>query len=161
MLLARCVRCKVGGVDKAFGAPEAARVDADYQTLAERGLRGLLIASRTLPAAAFDASGDLSVCVVELDYVGQVGLMEPPRSEVMQAIAERRQAGIVVKMITGDHQATALAIASELGLHGRAVSGADIDLMDAAQLTAAIDEVYRVRPRDTLAQGKDRARPAG
>ena len=52
-----------------------------------------------------------------------------------------RQAGIVVKMITGDHQVTASAIASELGLHGHAVSGADIDRMDAAQLAAAIDEV--------------------
>ena len=44
--------------------------------------------------------------------------MDPPRPEAKQAIAECRQAGIVVKMITGDHQATASAIASELGLQG-------------------------------------------
>ena len=141
VLLARCTRWKVDGVEAAFGAPEAAKVDADYHDLAGRGLRGLLIASRTLPAAAFDASGNLSAYVAELDYLGLVGLMDPPRPEALQAIAECRQAGIVVKMITGDHQATASAIASELGLHGRAVSGADIDRMDAAQLTAAIDEV--------------------
>jgi len=141
VLLVRCKRWKVGGVEAAFGAPEAAKVDADYHGLAGRGLRGLLVASRTLPAAAFDASGDLSACIAELEFVGLVGLMDPPRPEAMQAIAECRQAGIVVKMITGDHQATASAIASELGLHGRAVSGADIDRMDAAQLTAAIDEV--------------------
>ena len=141
VLLGRCTRWKVAGVDAAFGAPEAAEVDADYQSLAGRGLRGLLIASRTLPSATFDAAGDLSAWVVELDFVGLIGLMDPPRPEAMQAIAECRQAGIVVKMITGDHQATASAIASELGLHGRAVSGADIDRMDAAQLTAAIDEV--------------------
>ena len=141
VLLARCTRWTVAGVQAAFGAAEASKVDADYRALAGRGLRGLLIASRTLPATAFDASGDLSACVAELDFVGLVGLMDPPRPEAMQAIAECRQAGIVVKMITGDHQVTASAIASELGLHGRAVSGADIDQMDAVQLAAAIDEV--------------------
>jgi Ca2+-transporting ATPase len=141
VLLARCTRWKVGDVEAAFRAPEVAKVDADYRELAGRGLRGLLVASRTLPTATFDASGDLSVHVAELDFVGLVGLMDPPRPEAMQAIAECRQAGIVVKMITGDHQVTASAIAAELGLHGRAVSGAEIDKMDAAQLTAAIDEV--------------------
>ncbi len=141
VLLARCTRWKVAGVDMAFGATEAAHVDAQYQSLAGHGLRGLLIASRTLPAAAFDAAGDLSACVVELEFVGLVGLMDPPRPEAMQAIAECRQAGIVVKMITGDHQATASAIAAELGVHGRAVSGTDIDRMDTAQLAAAIDDV--------------------
>ena len=141
VLLARCTRWEVAAVKAPFGTTEAAKVDADYRALAGRGLRGLLIASRTLPAATFDAAGDLSVWVAELDFVGLVGLMDPPRPEAMQAIAECRQAGIVVKMITGDHQATASAIASELGLHGRAVSGADIDRMDAAQLAAAIDEV--------------------
>ena len=141
VLLARCTRWKVAAVEAPFGATEAAKVDADYHALAGRGLRGLLIASRTLPAATFDAAGDLSVWVAELDFVGLVGLMDPPRPEAMQAIADCRQAGIVVKMITGDHQATASAIAAELGLHGRAVSGADIDRMDAAQLAAAIDEV--------------------
>ena len=141
VLLARCMRWKVNGVEVAFEAVDVAQVDADYRELAGRGLRGLLIASRTLPAATFDASSDLSVHVAELNFVGLVGLMDPPRPEAMQAIAECRQAGIVVKMITGDHQVTASAIATELGLHGRAVSGAEIDKMDAAQLTAAIDEV--------------------
>ena len=141
VLLARCTHWKVAGVDTAFAMAQAAEVDAAYQALAGRGLRGLLIASRTLPAADFDAAGDLAACVAELEFVGLIGLVDPPRPEAMQAIVECRQAGIVVKMITGDHQATASAIASELGLHGSAVSGADIDRMDAAQLAAAIDEV--------------------
>jgi P-type Ca2+ transporter type 2C len=141
VLLARCTRWKVAGADAAFGAAEAAQVNAHYHALAGRGLRGLLIAQRTLPAAAFDAARDLSVWVAELEFIGLVGLMDPPRPQALQAIAECRQAGIVVKMITGDHQATASAIAAELGLHGRAVSGAEIDRMDPAQLAAAIDEV--------------------
>ena len=141
VLLARCKRWTVAGVEVAFGALEKAKVDADYHALAGRGLRGLLIATRTLPATTFDASGELSAWVAELDFMGLIGLMDPPRPEAMQAIAECREAGIVVKMITGDHQATASAIASELGLHGRAVSGAEIDRMDAAQLATMIDEV--------------------
>jgi Ca2+-transporting ATPase len=141
VLLARCTRCTTGGVEADFAAPQAAHVDADYQDMARQGLRGLLIATRTLPAHSFDAAGDLSTCVADLHFVGLVGLMDPPRPEALQAIAQCRQAGIVVKMITGDHQATASAIAAELGLHGRAVSGADVDRMDAAQLAAAIDDV--------------------
>jgi Ca2+-transporting ATPase len=141
VLLARCSRWKAAGVYAAFGAPEAGRVDADYRDLAKHGLRGLLIASRTLSAETFDPSGDLSRYVSELDFVGLVGLMDPPRPEARQAIEESRRAGIVVKMITGDHQATASAIAAELGLHGRTASGAEIDRMDAAQLAAAIEDV--------------------
>ncbi len=141
VLLARCTRCTTGGVEADFAAPQAAHVDADYQDMARQGLRGLLIATRTLPAHSFDAASDLSTCVADLQFVGLVGLMDPPRPEALQAIAQCRQAGIVVKMITGDHQATASAIAAELGLHGRAVSGADVDRMDAAQLATAIDDV--------------------
>ena len=141
VLLTRCARWRVNGVESEFSAHEATQVEADYRGLAGRGLRGLLVASRTLPASTFDASGDLSAWVAELDFVGLVGLMDPPRPEATQAIAECLYAGIVVKMITGDHQATASAIAAELGLHGRAISGADIDRMDAAQLAAAIDEI--------------------
>lgn len=141
VLLTRCSRWTVAGANAPFGAPEAARVDADYRDLARHGLRGLLIASRSLPSEAFDPSGDLSRYVTELDFAGLVGLMDPPRPEAMQAIDECRRAGIVVKMITGDHQATASAIAAELGLHGRAASGAEIDRMDAAQLAAAIEDV--------------------
>lgn len=141
VLLSRCARWRVGSVQAAFGASDASKVDAEYRSLAASGLRGLLIASRTLPAATFDPSADLSGYISELDFVGMVGLLDPPRPEAMQAIAECRRAGIVVKMITGDHMVTASAIATALGLHGRAASGSDIDRMDTAQLAAVIDEV--------------------
>ena len=116
-------------------------IDTDYHLLAELGLRGLLAASRTLPASTFDAAGDLTSWISELSFVGLIGLMDPPRAEARQAIANCRQAGIVVKMITGDHQTTASVIASELGLQGRAVSGTELDRMDGAQLAIAIDEI--------------------
>lgn len=141
VLLTRCTRWRLNGVESEFGPHEAAQVEADYHDFAGRGLRGLLVASRTLAASTFDAAGSLSAWVAELDFVGLVGLMDPPRLEATQAIAECRQAGIMVKMITGDHQATASAIAAELGLHGRAITGTDIDRMDAVQLAAVMDEV--------------------
>ena len=122
---------------------DAARrqVDAEYAGLAQNGLRGLLIASRSVPAGEFDAAGDLSAWMRDLTLVGLVGLMDPPRAEAKAAIANCRQAGIAVKMITGDHPATAAAIAMELGIHGKVLTGADLDRMDAAQLAAAMKDV--------------------
>ena len=117
------------------------QIEAHYAALADQGLRGLLIASRAIPASAFDASGDLHGWVGELTFVGLVGLMDPPRPEAKLAIAQCKQAGISVKMITGDHPLTATAIANELGLKGRSLTGAELDRMDSDRLAAAIEDV--------------------
>lgn len=68
-----------------------------------------------------------------LTLLGVVGLIDPPRPEALAAVAECRQAGVQVKMITGDHAATAAAIAALLGIaeHPEAVTGADLDALDA------------------------------
>ena len=103
VLLARCDRWLAGGEDRPLDVDSQARIDAEYIALAAGGLRGLLIASRTIPARAFDASGDLLAWVNGLTFLGLVGLMDPPRPEAQEAIAQCKQAGIAVKMITGDH----------------------------------------------------------
>ena len=74
-----------------------------------------------------------------LVFLGLVGFLDPPRDEVVAAIAECRTAGITVKMITGDHGATAAAIARQLGLgeDPEVVTGADLDTMDDTALLAA------------------------
>ncbi len=158
VLLARCSTWYSGGLaadsSQPLDATRRDRIDADYQALSERGLRGLLVATRTLPAQGFDATADLSTWVGELCFVGLVGLMDPPRAEARKAIAECQHAGIAVKMITGDHQTTATAIAGALGLAGRTVSGAEIDRMDAQQLADAVDDVAvfaRVSPGNKVA----------
>ena len=71
-----------------------------------------------------------------LMFLGMVGLMDPPRPEAVDAVAECRAAGIQVKMITGDHAATALAIGRRIGLAdtGRVLTGADLDRLDDAAL---------------------------
>ena len=154
VLLARCSSWRVAGAVQPLDAAQRQQIDTDYQALGEQGLRGLLIATRTLPAGGFDAAGDLAPSVADLCFTGLIGLMDPPRAEAKQAIAECQQAGIAVKMITGDHQTTATAIAGELGLVGRTVSGAELDHMSEQQLADAVDEVAvfaRVSPGNKVA----------
>ena len=121
MLLARCARYQTADSDQLLDETHRGQIDADYHALGQRGLRGLTLAVRVLPASSFDASAELSAWVNDLTFVGLIGLLDPPRAEAKHAIAQCQHAGIAVKMITGDHQTTALAIAAELGLHGRAV----------------------------------------
>ena len=66
--------------------------------------------------------------------------MDPPRAEAKAAIALCVEAGIQVKMITGDHKATAAAIARELGLRGDVISGAELDALDDAALPACVND---------------------
>ncbi|MFC6200804.1 cation-transporting P-type ATPase [Lactiplantibacillus nangangensis] len=85
-----------------------------------------------------------------LELAGMVGIIDPPREEAAAAIAELRQAGVEVKMITGDHPDTAMAIANKLNLapNVKAISGPEIDALDDEQLKAKIDD-YNVFARAT------------
>ncbi len=85
----------------------------------------------TLARLGFDAVADLT-------FLGIAGFIDPPRSEAIDAVAECRDAGIAVKMITGDHAATAAAIAVQLGLTQKpeVVTGAVLDATDDADLPA-------------------------
>jgi Ca2+-transporting ATPase len=124
-------------------------INSEYLSLANDGLRGLLIASKTITKEAFKNTDELCSLLEGLTFIGLIGLMDPPRPEVQEAIAECQDAGIAVKMITGDHKSTGLAVARELGLHGNAITGAELDLLDSAQLAEIIDETVvfaRVSP---------------
>lgn len=87
----------------------------------------------------------------ELTFLGLVGIIDPPRPEVAAAIREARQAGIRTVMITGDHPATARAIASEIGLWAEGdliITGPELDQLDQQSLEERIDRV-RVVARAT------------
>jgi Ca2+-transporting ATPase len=90
----------------------------------------------------------------DLRLLGLVLFWDPPRAEVPAAVATARAAGIRVIMITGDHPATALAIAHQVGIAGvRVLTGEDLDGFEAAALTRALAEVNvfaRVRPEQKL-----------
>ncbi|MBI2906089.1 MAG: HAD-IC family P-type ATPase [Chloroflexi bacterium] len=88
-----------------------------------------------------------------LTLVGLVGMIDPPRKEAGSAVAACKGAGIKVVMITGDQNATAVAIAEELGLGGEAVTGLDLERMTDEELQArsdGIDIFARVEPLHKL-----------
>jgi Ca2+-transporting ATPase len=94
-----------------------------------------------LPANTIELNGDLFQYIKDLGFVALVGLMDPPRPEAREAIKLCQQAGIAVKMITGDQKVTALAIAQELGLKGDVIEGADLTEMDDSALALRINAV--------------------
>jgi magnesium-transporting ATPase (P-type) len=113
-----------------------ARIDA----AAAQGMRLLALAVRR------ETTATLSFSDIEdggFTLLSVLGLADPPREEAVRAVADCRSAGIRVKMITGDHAATALAIGRQLGLgeSGRAMTGAEIETLDDARLREAVREV--------------------
>lgn len=78
-----------------------------------------------------------------LVMLGLVGIIDPPREEAIQAVAECHRAGIKVKMITGDHIATASAIARQMGItdNPRAMTGNEVEQLSDSQLQARVEQV--------------------
>jgi magnesium-transporting ATPase (P-type) len=121
--------------------------------LADQGARVLAFAERRLPSLpqVFDRACAENGPVL----LGMVGLSDPPRPEAVQAIAECRNAGIRVKMVTGDHASTASAIARQLGLDPGSgpATGSDIDAADAQALRTLLrgtDVFARTTPEHKL-----------
>jgi magnesium-transporting ATPase (P-type) len=139
-LLERC--------DQTAGAQEA------LEAMASGGLRVLAVATR--PAAGITVDTSAEVAEDQLELLGLVGLEDPPRPSATAAIAACRQAGIRVVMVTGDHPATARAIAAEVGLldvDGLLLEGKDLP-QDEQVLGALLDRdgvvLARVVPEDKL-----------
>ncbi|WP_210878986.1 cation-transporting P-type ATPase [Roseovarius autotrophicus] len=132
---------------------EPADWHAQVETLAAEGQRVIAVAVRDMDGAAGSLDpGDLEGT---LTLIGLIGLIDPPRDEAIDAVAECHAAGIRVKMITGDHAATARAIARKIGLKNsdRVLTGADLEAMDDAALTQAAVETdifARTSPADKL-----------
>lgn len=126
-------------------------ISSATQLMAGNALRVLAISSRSLPAVA----GQSRVIEEDMVFVGLVGMIDPPRDEVKDAIRLCGQAGVKTVMITGDHKVTAVAIAKELGLlkEGKALSGAELDNLNDEEFKAISEkvEVYaRVSPAHKL-----------
>lgn len=114
------------------------RMDA----IASRGQRLLAVAVKTTDSE----KSTLSFSDVEgggLTLVAVCGLIDPPRDEAIAAVKECQQAGIVVKMITGDHAGTASAIADELGIRtaGGVIPGHELEQLTDAELERLVHEV--------------------
>ncbi|KFR13537.1 Calcium-transporting ATPase type 2C member 1, partial [Opisthocomus hoazin] len=92
----------------------------------------------------------------QLTFLGLVGIIDPPRMGVKEAVSTLITSGVAIKMITGDSQETAVAIASRLGLYSKnsqSISGEEIDDLDIQQLSQITPKVavfYRASPRHKL-----------
>jgi len=164
------VRCYVKGapdvlIDRASTIfnPEGQTVPLDEEArnraleineeLASQGMRVMVVAGRDLDPGSFKPESDLLNEVNELTLLGMVGIVDPPRPEAKAAIAESKEAGIRVRMITGDHAVTAAAIAGELGIEGQAITGAEFKAMSDEEASERIDDIgviARVAPEDKV-----------
>jgi Ca2+-transporting ATPase len=163
LAISRVWTAEAGTIAASKGAPEAiaslcrlspaenAAVMTDVERLAEQGLRVIAVAMATLA----DAELPDSPRALPFRFAGLIGFLDPPRAHAAEAIAQARQAGIAVAMITGDYPVTAVAIARMVGIDaaGGVLTGTDIDTMDDAQLARRAGDVRvyaRIRPEQKL-----------
>lgn len=138
-LLEACTHVQTSAEARVLGAEEREHILHAAEQASLEALRILGFAYRPLPAGERAPDGSVRTDALEHDLVllGYVGMIDPPRMEVRDTIAQCRRSGIEVAMITGDHRNTALAIARELGIASdaaQALSGSDLENMDDAAL---------------------------
>lgn len=159
VVLELCENRYLGGHPEGGTAPRDRRFDgavlARNSAMASQSMRVLAMAcapgnliDRVRSGQARDLPG--------LTFLGMVGMMDPPRPEVGRSVALAKQAGIATLMITGDHAATAEAIAKQVGIMGhgrRIITGEELDAMGDRQFEEAVSEVAvfaRVAPAHKL-----------
>jgi Ca2+-transporting ATPase len=121
--------------------------------MAQEGERVMVVARRDFDPKTFDPTAKLLDQMKDLTILAMVGIVDPPRPEAKDAIARCHSAGIQVRMITGDHAVTAAAIGHELGIEGKALTGAEFAAMSDDQLMKdlpGIGVVARVAPEDKI-----------
>ena len=127
---------------------------AANRKLSERGLRVLAFAARDLDDAVMTAALDEPMAAVTgLVFIALVGIMDPLRTEAKAAVHTALQAGIDVRMITGDHTVTARAIADELGLGPGVITGTELQHLPDQEVIAELPRLHvfgRVAPEDKL-----------
>ncbi|MDH4116358.1 MAG: cation-transporting P-type ATPase [Acidimicrobiia bacterium] len=115
-------------------------VDAEIDHLSAAGLRVLGVARRTLPTGPGGLADD--EIETDLEFLGLLGMHDPPRSEVAEAVATCKGAGIRIIMITGDSGVTASVIGRRIGMVGdsvRVIDGTELDTMTDSDLAEALD----------------------
>ena len=156
VVLSRCSKIVVDNKSLSLTDDMRNRILAANDDMAKRGLRVLALAYKHLKDLQQDVEQNLL-------FLGLVGMMDPPRKEVVDSIAQCKSAGIDVVMITGDHKLTAISLASEIGIiddksmikrdMGVVVSGQELETMDVTSLSEEVDyiKIYsRVSPEHKL-----------
>jgi magnesium-transporting ATPase (P-type) len=147
-IAARCVSVRRRGVDQPLDDEQRSILLERARTLAARGLRVLMVA-RGEPAQNVEDPRDLTA-------LGFIGIADPLKPGVIQTVRRCQEAGVRVVMLTGDHPATARAIAEEAGLLGpgrEVLTGADLAELQNGELDARIERaavIARATPLDKL-----------
>jgi P-type Ca2+ transporter type 2C len=165
VLLAKCRHLQEDGKIVPLGEDRRAEISQRNEALAGQALRVLAIATRKLPASSLGLDPlakrqshiELPESIEDdLVLLGLVGMIDPPRAEAKAAVATAKRAHIRSVMITGDHPATAQAIARELDIFepgARLVTGTELRNMSDADLDRIVEEVRvfaRVDPEHKL-----------
>jgi len=138
VLLSRCSSLFEAGGIRPMKDADRLVILASSDQMAGKALRVLAMAWRPIEEGNYERE------LVEsgLIFAGLVGMIDPPRPEVLEAITVCKQAGIRPVMITGDHRLTAKAIAGELGIgNGEVIEGFELEKMSDGELAARIENV--------------------
>jgi Ca2+-transporting ATPase len=149
------------GLSRDWSAADRHRIEEQLQAATKNAMRTLAFAYAIMPAEKPGASEPLGRRLAELEstlvYVGFAGIHDPLRSDAREAVMQCRQAGIAVKMITGDSVETARAIGREVGLlednRARVLTSHEIDSLSDAALKELLPELCilaRATPLDKL-----------
>jgi P-type Ca2+ transporter type 2C len=155
VVLARCSEAGtlIGGTQVPI-AEVRSHVDAANERMGQKGLRVLAFAARFVDDDDFAAGADDPMSLThDLTFVGLVGMIDPLRAEAKGAVRTALDAGIDVRMITGDHAVTAQAIGETLGLGPGAISGAELQGLTDEELARRLPDLHvfgRVSPEDKL-----------
>ena len=155
VLLDCCSAVQLGDEVLPLDSARRAVVLADIEELSGQAFRTLAVAYRPVEVAGWPDGID-EADERDLTYVGVVGIIDPPRPGVAEAIRDAQRAGVRVLMITGDHPATARRIAEDLGVvapGARAITGPELDALSEAELREAVRTVSvyaRVAPQNKL-----------
>ncbi|MDO9154539.1 MAG: HAD-IC family P-type ATPase [Paludibacter sp.] len=130
-------------------------VTKEIERMGKKGMRVIAVAQKQNPLQTGNSELTPDMLVTGFTFTGLIGMIDPPRTEAIEAIKICHDAGIVVKMITGDHQATARSIGIELGLSdkGDVVTGAELSAMNDQELQNAalnVNIFARVAPEHKL-----------
>lgn len=145
-VLPLCSRYRSAEGERALTEQDRRDIHREMERMSAGALRVLLLADKPASSEVIDESG--------LTFLGLVGMLDPPREGVTEAVAACHRAGVAVVMITGDHPGTATAIAREIGLlqaGDEVLTGTDLDSMSDHELRTRCAHV-RIFARATAEQ---------
>ena len=143
VILSRCTGEMFEGRSRPLTEERRREISSALDEMAGQSLRTLGVAARSLAADARLGTGLEDSFESDLTFLGLVGMIDPPRPEARAAVAKAMAAGIRPLLITGDHAATARAVARDLGIGVSAdvLTGPDLEAMNDDDLTAALRRV--------------------